>query len=123
MNPVTAHAALDRQARATHAAALDRLSPAVRARLASMRRETALAAPSHRRGWHWLAATATSAVLAVALGLHLQPETPHAQAAAASATSSTASAAEDYYGTARMLDESPDLYVWLGSDNHLIAQE
>ncbi len=63
------------------------------------------------------------AVLAVALGLHLQPETPHAQAGAASATGTAASQAEDYYGTARMLDESPDLYVWLGSDNHLIAQE
>lgn len=123
MNPVTAHAALDRQARAAHAAALDRLSPAVRARLASMRHEAALAATPHRRGWHWLAATATSAVLAVALGLHLQPETPHAQAGAASATGTAASQAEDYYGTARMLDESPDLYVWLGSDNHLIAQE
>ena len=123
MNPVPDHAALDRQARAAHAAALDRLSPAVRARLASMRHGAALAAPAHRRGWHWLAATATSAVLAVALGLHLQPETPHAQAGAASATGTAASQAEDYYGTARMLDESPDLYVWLGSDNHLIAQE
>ena len=123
MNPVPDHAALDRQARAAHAAALDRLSPAVRARLASMRHGAALAATPHRRGWHWLAATATSAVLAVALGLHLQPETPHAQAGAASATGTAASQAEDYYGTARMLDESPDLYVWLGSDNHLIAQE
>lgn len=123
MNPVPDHAALDRQARATHAAALDRLSPAVRARLASMRHEAALAAPAHRRGWHWLAATATSAVLAVALGLHMQPETPHAQAGTASAPDTAATQAEDYYGTARMLDESPDLYVWLGSDNHLIAQE
>ncbi len=122
MNPVT-DLALDGQARAAHAAALDRLSPAVRARLASMRREAALAAPPHRRGWLWLAATATSAVLAVALGLHLQPETPHAQTDAASAAGAAASAAADDYGTARMLDESPDLYVWLGSDSHLIAQE
>lgn len=120
MNPVT-DLALDGQARAAHAAALDRLSPAVRARLASMRREAALAAPPHRRGWLWLAATATSAVLAVALGLHLQPETPHAQTGTASGAA--ASAAADDYGTARMLDESPDLYVWLGSDSHLIAQE
>lgn len=118
MSPVPDHA-LDRQARVAHAAALDRLSPVVRSRLAGMRRDVTLAAPHRRgRGWHWLAATATSAVLAVALGLHLQPESRHAATPTPSAT-----AADDDYGTARMLDENPDLYVWLGSDNHPIAQE
>lgn len=112
--------AFDGQARAAHAAALASLSPRVRSRLAAMRRDAALASPHAHGRWHWLAATACSAVLAVALGLHLQPDRGTAQRPAGATAADTSA---DDYGTGRMLDENPDLYVWLGSDNHLLAQE
>ena len=56
----------------------------------------------------------------MALGLHLQPDRGTAQRPAGATAADTSA---DDYGTGRMLDENPDLYVWLGSDNHLLAQE
>jgi len=86
-----------------HAQALTQLTPATLARLRAARQ--APVPRTRARGW-WLA-TACTAVVALGLGYsftaHL-PGTPPAPV--------TASAADDSGG---LLDENPDMYVWLGS--------
>jgi len=86
-----------------HAQAVAQLSPATLARLRSARH----AAPRRTRAHGWWLATACSAVVALGLGysftLH-PPVTPPVQVAAT---------ATDDNGD--VLDENPDLYVWLGT--------
>jgi hypothetical protein len=110
--------AFDAAIRASHQAALDGLSPRVRAQLAQ-RRNAALRGQAVRRG-HGLryAAAGFAALCALAIGLQFgtlpSPVAPATTAPQASAAPSV--------GT--MLDEDPEFYAWLASpDAQLVAME
>ncbi|SDQ95591.1 hypothetical protein [Pseudoxanthomonas sp. CF125] len=102
----------DRNMRQLHAAAVSQVSPQTLARLRAAR-HAAQAAPKRGHAWRWVAATAFSAVLAVALGVQFLP-----QSGTVPATQTTVAAMgdDDIYGDSlAALDESPDLYMWLAS--------
>ncbi|MGH8037371.1 MAG: hypothetical protein ACREPD_06480 [Stenotrophomonas sp.] len=86
-----------------HAQAVSQLSPATLARLRAARH----AVPRRTRVHGWWLATACSAVVALGLGYSFTvhpPVAPPVQVAA--------SAGDD---NSDMLDENPDMYVWLGT--------
>ena len=97
-----------------HAAAVSQLSPQTLARLRAARHGLAEATPQRGHSWRWLAASAFSAVLAVAIGVQFLPQsqtTPTAQPVAATTDNDT------YVGGTAALDENPDLYLWLASQD------
>jgi hypothetical protein len=106
----------DQQARQWHAAALKELSPATLARLRAARHAAQTQAPPVR-GLHgygrWIAATAFTAVLAVGIGVRLLPlgESPLPSEMPAVPIASN----NEYNSAANVLDEDPDLYLWLAS--------
>ena len=132
---------LDQQARALYRAAAASLSPAMQGRLRAARRTAQAGAPAPARRMHALAvpiAGLTAAVMALAVGLRLQaPERPDGRrlggAAATSAIPSAATAPGRPAQSAPIqqvgidetllpvLDEDPDFYLWLGSDDALPA--
>ncbi|HET6783830.1 MAG TPA: hypothetical protein VFH12_08345 [Pseudoxanthomonas sp.] len=102
----------DRDMRQLHAAAISQVSPQTLARLRATR-HAAQTAPKRGHAWRWVAATAFSAVLAVALGVQFLPRSgtvPAAQPMVA-----TVGDDEGYGDSVAALDESPDLYMWLAS--------
>ena len=107
-------AAFDRSLRQLHAAAVAQISPQTLARLRSARHglENA-AAPRRGHAWRWLAASAFSAVLAVAIGLQFMPRTDTVPAA--QPLIAATDAGDDYASGSTALDENPDLYLWLAS--------
>jgi anti-sigma-K factor RskA len=119
MNPVDdKSASVDARARQLHAASLSRLSPQTLSRLRAARHAAhAGDAPVRAGHWRWLTASAFTAVFAVGIGVQLMssdpaqpaPGEPPAGAVFASA------APQDAFGDATVLDEDPDLYLWLAS--------
>ena len=104
--------AFDHDMRKLHTAAVNHISPQTLARLRAAR-HAAQTAPRPSHAWRWIAATAFSAVLAVAIGLQFLPQsapTPTAQPMVA-----TVGGAIDYNNSVPTLDENPDLYLWLAS--------
>ena len=102
----------DHDMRRLHASAVSSISPQTLARLRATR-HAAQTAPPRGHAWRWLAATAFSAMLAVALGVQFLPGAgplPAAPPVAAAAAS-----AQGYSDTVATLDENPDLYLWLAS--------
>jgi hypothetical protein len=120
--------------RALHAQALDHLSPRVRAQLQQRRnkalRGESVQAPASK--WRLaipLAAAATVGALVLGMQLRSLPPTTHApmvatvQPASNSTASTSATTNEDPL-IASTLEENPDLYVWLASDDAaLMAME
>lgn len=118
----------DLQARGLHAHALDRLSPAVRARLRDARHTAATSTPpAHRFGW-LLAGGTVAATVAMMLALQLRPATPEPEPAPRMADASpTLDPAERASQRAEIdsevedmlaaLDENPDLYLWLAAND------
>lgn len=107
----------DAQARQLHQAALHALDPATLARLRAARQAGAQARHSRLgRRSGWALATACSALLAIGLGVHLDRSGP----APGPATTSTLVATVD---GDELLDQNPDLYVWLGSQNALAMEQ
>ncbi|WP_447592045.1 hypothetical protein [Stenotrophomonas rhizophila] len=102
--PVTPPLHDDAALHALHAQALQQVSPATLARLRSARHA---AAPRRSRAHGWWMATACSAVAALALGYSFTANPPSAPA-----TPTVASTVDD---SSDVLDENPDLYVWLGT--------
>ena len=97
----------DAALRQLHVQAVDHLSPQTLARLRSARQ--AAAAPVRRRAHGWWMATACSAVAALALGYSFTAAPPEMPAPSVAAIG-----LED---SSDVLDENPDLYVWLaGTD-------
>ena len=97
-----------------HAAAVSHLSPQTLARLRAARHGVAPSAPQRNHAWRWLAASVFSAVLAVAIGVQFLPQSqtaPAAQPVAATTDNDT------YVGGTAALDENPDLYLWLASQD------
>jgi hypothetical protein len=129
MNPVhdDGHG-LDQQARRLHQAALAQVSPQTLMRLRAARHEAGAQAPAagRARTWRWLTATAFSAVLAVGLGPQWLPHTP--QVTPSPAADAVAQAEDgdltDELAAPSVLDEDPDLYLWLASaDAQPLAME
>lgn len=109
MSDIHDNDAFDRRAKQLHATALASISPQTLAKLRAARQVAAQPArPGH--AWRWIAATAFSAVFAVAIGVQFVPRTSTPVAPAQPVAS--ASATSDY---STSLDENPDLYVWLAS--------
>lgn len=110
----------DQQARQWHTASLKELSPPTLAHLRAAR-HAAQTEARPTRGLHgygrWLAATAFTAVLAVAVGVRLLPwgESPPPSEMPAAPVASNGGANTNEYSTANVLDEDPDLYLWLAS--------
>ena len=112
MNPgIDGNHSFDRDMRQLHATAVTHLSPQTLARLRTAR-HAAQTAPRRGYAWRWIAATAFSAVLAVAVGMRFLPQS--APAPVAQPVAATTTATSDYDGVAA-LDENPDLYLWLAS--------
>lgn len=124
----------DTQMRAVHQAGLQALPAPTLARLRAARQQASRAHAAPSRRWGWLLA-AVPALLGAALGVHLllrpAPSMPTTTASVATATATTvaatasvragAAADSDQAATA-MLDENPDLYLWLGSDTSLAME-
>lgn len=110
-------ARFDAAMRALHRQALERVEPATRARLRSIRSEAARA-PVRRGGLlGWALASGGVAAVALALGLQFAGPAPQAPAAAAPALAELPPAAGYDADTAvAALDENPDLYLWLASN-------
>lgn len=102
----------DRDMRKLHADAVSQISPQTLARLRSVRQQTQTA-PRRAHAWRWIAASAFSAVLAVALGVQFLPQTATSPGAAPALAAADSQA--DYDDALATLDENPDLYVWLAS--------
>lgn len=117
----TADASLDVRfdalARARHAASLERLSARTQARLAQGRRPAARPVLRQRPAWALPAALATMAVLAIAIQLRPQPASAPATTAVAAAPMATGTPSTD---PAAVLDENPDLYLWLASTDDVM---
>ncbi|MDI9238968.1 hypothetical protein QLQ15_08570 [Lysobacter sp. LF1] len=106
----------DQAMRALHTQAVSQVSSATRARLRVARHAAATPAGERapRRGFGWVLASGFAAVFALAIGLQLRPTiTPDAAPAAVA----TAPNAYDADTAVAMLDESPDLYLWLASND------
>ncbi|MCW0365260.1 hypothetical protein [Xanthomonas sacchari] len=130
----TRPADFDTQMRAVHQAGLQALPAPTLARLRAARQQASRAHAAPSRRWGWLLA-AIPALLGAALGVHLllrpAPSMPTTTASVATATATTvaatasvragAAADSDQAATA-MLDENPDLYLWLGSDTSLAME-
>lgn len=116
---------LDIQARRLHQEALQSLSPQVLAQLRAARlqaqRQSAASARPWQRRWLAAGATAFSLALASAIGMYYfnpAPPPTSAMPVAANGTqpiNASLSAAAEYRDTALVLDENPDLYLWLAS--------
>jgi anti-sigma-K factor RskA len=104
--------AFDRDMRQLHAAAVSQISPQTLARLRSARQQ-AQTAPPRAHAWRWIAASAFSAALAVALGMQFLPQS--ATAPGAVPALAAVDGQDDYEEALATLDENPDLYVWLAS--------
>ncbi|HEY5972199.1 MAG TPA: hypothetical protein VIT22_09525 [Pseudoxanthomonas sp.] len=102
----------DRDMHQLHAAAVNPVSPQTLARLRAAR-HTAQAAPQRGHAWRWIAASAFSAVLAVAIGVQFLPQSTSVPATQPVVT--TVDTANDYGDSVATLDENPDLYLWLAS--------
>lgn len=111
--PTSRNDDFDRSLRQLQQHAEGAVSPATLAHLRRARQQAtasagAGASPWRRRGW-WLA-TACSAVLAVTVAVQFNRTPPVLPPSVA------ADAAADLSDDALLFDESPELYLWLGSD-------
>lgn len=101
----------DRAMRELHAQALTQVSPRTRVRLRAARTGAAHRAPT--QGLRWALATGVVAVFALGIGLQ-QWRGPSSTTDVP--TQIAALDAADY-GAVAMLDENPDFYLWLASND------
>ena len=111
-----------RALRTRHRDALDSLSPRVQAQL--QQRLRALRSPAaglRRRNPAWGIAAACSLALVLAFGVHRRIVDGNSPA---SASNPAATGNNDSGELVATLDEAPDLYVWLASDdaNHILSE-
>ena len=105
--------------RQRHAAAISHLSARTQAQLRN-RLAASGAAPRHfvRHRLAWAAATACAALFALVVGLQLRPRpTPAPLPATMVVDDSQGDAANTAYAS---LDENPDLYLWLASNDAVV---
>jgi hypothetical protein len=112
--------AFDQAMRRIHLQAVEQVSPATRTRLRVARQAatTPGAARERRRGPGWVLASGFAAVFALAIGLLLRPP-PQAPAAALPPpeVATVTAPAYDADTALAVLDENPDLYLWLASND------
>ncbi len=114
----------DRRARQLHAASLASLSPQTLARLRNARQASGQGA-RRSRSLTWLGATACTMLLAVLAASQLLPPRQHGAPAGQMPTIAAlprADEADAFVSTAEVLDQNPDLYLWLGSDAWLAME-
>lgn len=102
--------AFDRAMRGLHAQALTQVSARTRARLRASR--TAAIHPAPARGLRWAVAGGFAAIFALAIGLQWR-----GPASTGPAPTQTAAIEAVDYGAVATLDENPDLYLWLASND------
>ncbi|UYB54466.1 hypothetical protein OCJ37_16260 [Xanthomonas sp. AM6] len=116
--------------RRAHQASLQALPAPTLARLRTARHQAGRAQAAPARRWGWLLAAAP-AVLGAAFGMHLLlrpalppslPATSVASAPAAAVPASAAARSDGDDAVAGLLEENPDLYLWLGSDTSLAME-
>ena len=100
----------DRAMRDLHAQALTQVSPRSRARLRAARTAATHRAPT--RGLRWALATGLLAVFALAIGLQWR-----GPSSTANLPTQTAAIDAADFGAVATLDENPDLYLWLASND------
>lgn len=100
----------DRAMRDLHAQALTHVSARTRARLRAAR--TAAIRPAPARGLRWAVASGFAAIFALAIGLQWWGPSSTGQAPVQTAAIDAAD-----YGAVATLDENPDLYLWLASND------
>ena len=111
----------DAAIRTHHHAALERLSPRVRAQLAQRRNAALRGTAAASRGGHGLRYAAAGFAVLCALAIGLQVRTGPVPATMPATAGNTASTAT---GVATMLDEDPEFYAWLASsDAQRVAME
>jgi len=117
----------DNAMRELHAHAVSQVSSATRARLRVARQTAARPSAERepRRGFTWVLGSGLAAVFAVAIGLQLRPA--QAPVPATSAPLAVASVgtprnpgAFDADTAIAALDENPDLYLWLASNDDAV---
>jgi hypothetical protein len=112
MNPgIDDKETFDRDMRKLHAAAVDQISPRTLARLRAAR-HAAQTAPQRGHAWRWAAASVLPAILAIAVGVRFLPHSAPTPVAQPMATATSGGA---YADSVAVLDENPDLYLWLAS--------
>lgn len=113
--------AFDGAMRELHAQALTQVSPQTRTRLRAARAAAATRqAPT--RGLRWALATGFVAVFALAIGL--QWRGPSSTANLPTQTAAIEAANDNTGGSVEVLDENPDFYLWLASNDSLpVAME
>ncbi|MGO4223455.1 hypothetical protein AB4Y64_16550 [Lysobacter sp. TAF61] len=118
--------AFDQAMRRLHAQAVDQVSPATRTRLRVARQAatTPASARDRRRGPGWVMASGFAAVFALAIGLLLRPSpqapVPAAAVAVSQPAAAVATTAAPHYdpdSAVAVLDENPDLYLWLAAND------
>lgn len=115
MTPLSTNEPFDQAARQLHQDSLNSVSPATLARLRDTR-QGAQPRGRMRRFTGWPVATACSAVLAIAATWHFSQPLP-LDIPTALPTEAALAADE-----ALLLDDSPELYLWLGSDTALALE-
>jgi len=105
----------DDSLRQRHAEAVARLSALTQAQLRN-RLAASAAAPRHvvRHRLAWAAATASAALFALVIGLQLRPQPMPATSPATVVVDDSRADASTAYAA---LDENPDLYLWLASND------
>jgi hypothetical protein len=120
MNPIRPDAAFDHAARACHAEAVAQVSARTRAQLAQQRHRALAPRPTPARYLAWPLAAAFAAVCVLAIGLPLR----HGEWSRPAASPSSSAPTQPVEGSgfdadasgATMLDDPPDFYLWLASD-------
>jgi len=117
----------DNAMRELHANAVSQVSSATRARLRVARHAAARPSTERepRRGFTWVLGSGLAAVFAVAIGLQLRPAqapvpTTSAPSAVASVDTPRNPTAFDADTAIAALDENPDLYLWLASNDDAV---
>ena len=121
MNNDNRDARFDAAMRQLHQSAVDRVSGRTRLQLQQAARTTSAASPARPHRLAWPLATSFAAALALMVGLQLwnEPAPTPATPAAVAVSNADADAEIDV-----VLDENPDLYLWLASnDAYALAME
>jgi hypothetical protein len=112
----------DQAMRELHAQAVAQVSSPTRARLRVARQAAARPAIQREphRGLNWVLGSGLAAVFAVAIGLQLRPAQTPAPASPSALATTTNATAFDSDSAVAALDENPDLYLWLASNDDAV---
>ena len=116
----------DQAMRELHAQALSQVSSPTRARLRVARQAAARPAAAGtgiergRGAFNWVLGSGLAAVFAVAIGLQLRPVQAPAPASPLAVATTTSATSFDADTAIAALDENPDLYLWLASNDDAV---